>query len=119
MLSIGDNTSVALLELLPDRDELFRTLDFFQQQAQCCSLAHVPDEVTRKEVERFLSDAEADALKAPDVLGLIFATLAAGMQMGVHDRGGSRWMQGAMEVSHQGSECYCKRQRRTCGAHVN
>lgn len=108
MLSIGDNTSAALLELLPDRDELFQTLDIFEQQAQSCSFPHVPDEVTRKEVERFLNDAEANALKAPDMLGLIFATLAAGMQMGVHDRSGGMWVQGAMEASHQRSECYRK-----------
>lgn len=108
MLSIGNNTSAALLELLPDRAELFQTLDIFEHQAQSCSFPHVPDEVTRKEVERFLNDAEANALKAPDMLGLIFATLAAGMQMGVHDRSGGMWVQGAMEASHQQSECYCK-----------
>jgi len=107
---IDDNSTSALLKLLPeDRKELFDCLDIFSKRAQSCSFPHMPDEVTKKEVSRFLEDVEnnpANAENHADMLALILATLATGMQMGVHDRSGGRWVEGAMEASHRRSECY-------------
>lgn len=107
----GDNSTIALLELLPgDRQELFDCLDLFSRRAQSCSFPHMPDEVTKKEVARFLEEVEnnpATADSHSDMLALILATLATGMQMGVHDRSGGQWIEGAMEDSQKRSECYC------------
>ncbi|KXL49340.1 hypothetical protein M433DRAFT_64551 [Acidomyces richmondensis BFW] len=66
----------------------------FQERAQACSFPHMPDEVTRKEVERFLSDAEENAKAYPDMLAFIFAALATGLQLGECDRNSGPWAPG-------------------------
>lgn len=106
MISVGDNTAAALTSILPSDEEIFQYLELFKKRAQSCSFPHVPDEVTKKEVERFLEDRENNAMKAPDMLGLIFATLAVGMQIGVFDRNGQSWLRAPIEASHRQSECY-------------
>jgi len=100
MIPIGDNTPAALLELLPSDEEIFQHLEHFKRRAQSCSFPHVPDEVTKKEVERFLADRKVNANKAPDMLALIFAALAVGMQIGVYDRNGCQWLEASMAESH-------------------
>jgi hypothetical protein len=109
-LRSGDNTSGALLQLLPhDRQDLFDWLEIFSARAQSCSFPHMPDEVSKKEVGRFLDEVESNPASADnnsDMLALIFATIATGMQMGVHDRSGRRWVRGAMKASLSESECY-------------
>lgn len=104
----GDTSAAALVTLLPPDEEIFQHLDLFRRRAQSCSFPHVPDEMTKKEVERFLEDKESNAFKAPDMLGLIFATLAVGMQIGVYDRNECQWLGAPMESSHARSECYRK-----------
>ena len=84
-------TTSQLLQLLPDQDDLFACLDLFQRRAQACSFPHMPEEVTKREVERFLADRERNANLFPDMLALIFATLATGLQMGQYDRNGGTW----------------------------
>lgn len=84
-------TTSQLLQLLPDQDDLFACLDLFQHRAQACSFPHMPEEVTKREVERFLADRERNANLFPDMLALIFATLATGLQMGQYDRNGGTW----------------------------
>ncbi|KAK6433053.1 hypothetical protein LTR95_010768, partial [Oleoguttula sp. CCFEE 5521] len=109
MMRVGDNTTAALLVLLPPREEVFECLDFFSKQAQSCSFPHMPDEVTKKEVGRFLDEAGEDPARMENnsnMLALIFATLATGMQMGVHDRSGEQWIEGAVEDAAQRSDCY-------------
>ncbi|GAB7365100.1 hypothetical protein MBLNU230_g6190t1 [Neophaeotheca triangularis] len=103
---LASGTIEALVGCLPEREELFDALESFYKRGQCCSFPHVPDEVTKKEVERFLSDAEANAQKFPDMLALVFATLATGMQMGVWDRSGGCWVQGEREKATQKSDVY-------------
>lgn len=87
-----------LWTLLPDRKELFACLDLFHSKAQSCSFPHVPDEVTKREVERFLNDPE-NAHNYPDMLALIFATIATGLQMGQYDRNGGQWKKESVETT--------------------
>ena len=108
MVPIGDNTPAALLELLPPDEEIFQHLEHFKQRAQSCSFPHVPDEVTKKEVERFLADRKSNANKAPDMLALIFAALAVGMQIGVYDRNGRQWLEASMAESHIAGKAWRK-----------
>ena len=63
---------------------------------------------TKKEVERFLADRVNNATKAPDMLALIFAALAVGMQIGVFDRSDSRWLEAAMAESHENGKAWRK-----------
>ncbi|KAK5140897.1 hypothetical protein LTR04_002807, partial [Oleoguttula sp. CCFEE 6159] len=96
----------ALLNCLPPRDELFGYLDAFQRRAQSCSFPHTPDKITRKEVERFLDDAEKNAFAHPDMLALIFAALAEGLQNGVYDKNGGKWVEGAMQTEADRGDMY-------------
>jgi len=102
----GKNATAGLIQCLPERDELFEILDLFQRRGQSCSFPHTPDEVTKKEVERFLADIESNSQKHPDMLALIFATLATGLQMGQWDRSGGRWVADAMAKTTQRADVY-------------
>lgn len=108
MIPIGDNTPAALLELLPSDEEIFQHFEHFKRRAQSCSFPHVPDEITKKEVERFLADRKSNANKAPDMLALIFAALAVGMQIGVYDRNGCQWLKASMAESHLAGKAWRK-----------
>lgn len=108
MVSVGDNSAAALTDLLPSDDEVFRHLDQFQQRAQSCSFPHVPDEVTKKEVERFLADRRNNATKAPDMLALIFAALAVGIQIGVDGHDGRQWLEASTPGLHNKGEAWRK-----------
>ncbi|KAI9830528.1 MAG: hypothetical protein M1819_005486 [Sarea resinae] len=59
-----------------------------------------------KEIDRFLSDTEGNAFKHADMLALIFAALALGLQNGVFDRNGGQWVQGAMESELSKGDVY-------------
>ena len=87
----GCSTISSLLAILPHPNELFYILETFQRRAQACSFPHTPDELTRKEVQRFLENRERNADLFPDMLALLFATLASGLQMGLFERSGGRW----------------------------
>jgi len=114
MVSVGDNTLPALADLLPSNDMIFQTFRLFQERAQSCFFPHVPNEVTEKEVERFLEDKKNNAYKAPDMLSLIFATLAVGMQIGAFHRNGGQWLGASMADLQQEGEVYRKAHTR-CG----
>lgn len=75
-------------------------LGAFQRRGQTCSFPYLPDEVTEHEVHRFLSGVKENAEQHPEVLALLFATLAQGIQNGVYDKYGGAWHAGMME-----SEC--------------
>lgn len=96
VVPVGDNSAAALTALLPSHEEIFDHLEHFKRRAQSCSFPHIPDEVTTKEVERFLADQNNNANKAPDMLALIFAALAVGMQRGVFERCSDQWYKGTM-----------------------
>ncbi|KAK3725936.1 hypothetical protein LTR37_000084 [Vermiconidia calcicola] len=105
------STTSSLLQLLPERRELFECLELFQRRAQSCSFPNTPDEVTRKGVEQFLSDGERNAELYPDMLALIFATLATGLQMGQYDRSGGQWLEGAVDQTRKRSDVYSELRR--------
>lgn len=104
----GSSASSSLITVLPPREELLSILDSFQKRAQASSFPHTPDDVTKKEIERFLADTEGNAAKFPDMLALIFITLATGLQMGQYDRSGGRWIAGAVEATRKQSDVYRK-----------
>jgi hypothetical protein len=84
MVSVGDNSAAALTDLLPPDEEIFQHL------------------------EHFHADRKNNAEKAPDMLGLIFAALAVGMQIGVFDQNGCQWHQPSMAISHSKGEAWRK-----------
>ncbi|KAK5110524.1 hypothetical protein LTR62_005716 [Meristemomyces frigidus] len=102
----GGNASMALVNMLRAEKDLPDILDAFQQRAQSCSFPHTPEEMTKKEVQRFLDDAESNATGHPDMLALIFMTLATGLQMGEWDRSGGAWVQGSMSETRQRADVY-------------
>jgi hypothetical protein len=69
-----------LLQCLPSLEQLYGYLDSFSQRAQGFAFPYVPEDLTRKEVEHFLENAQENAEKVPDLLALIFAALALGVQ---------------------------------------
>lgn len=102
----GEGASLALAQCLPPREDLLEILELFQRRGQCCSFPHAPDELTKREVERFMDDLEGNAQKYPDMLALIFATLATGLQMGQWDRSGGQWVAGAMATTMKQADVY-------------
>ncbi|KAI7353553.1 hypothetical protein KC354_g11466 [Hortaea werneckii] len=102
----GESANAALVGVLPKQEELFRILDLFQRRGQSSSFPHTPDEVTKREVQRFLDDAEGNAQKYPDMLALIFATLAMGLQLGQWDRDDGQWVEGAMAGTTRTADIY-------------
>jgi hypothetical protein len=53
-----------------------------------------------------LQDKETNASKAPDMLGLIFATLAVGMQIGVFDGNGACRFEASVANAQSKGEVY-------------
>lgn len=107
----GRSTIAGLVAILPDSDVLFSCLDSFQRRAQSCSFPHTPDEVTRKEVQRFLEHKENNAQRHPDMLALVFATVATGMQMGQYDRSGNCWKREDLERTRRTSDAFSELKR--------
>lgn len=102
----ADGLGHAPVHCLPPREEIFAYLDAFQKRAQSCSFPHTPEEITRKEIERFLSKTHENAVKHPAMLALIFAALAQGLQNGVYDKSGGQWVAGAMEAEAWKGDMY-------------
>jgi hypothetical protein len=95
-----------LLQCLPPRDELYHYLASFSEKARGFAFPYVPEDLTQKEVERFLENAEENADKVPDLLALIFAALALGAQL---DTFGSRPAEtGIAQTSSRKGEIFCK-----------
>ncbi|KAF2469104.1 uncharacterized protein BDR25DRAFT_289297 [Lindgomyces ingoldianus] len=95
-----------LLQCLPEPVELSAYLDSFQDRVQICAFPHVPVEVTKSEVDRFLGDARTNVQICPDMLALLFATLALGAQHCVWDKYGGKWVAGAMEKELKNGDVY-------------
>jgi hypothetical protein len=89
--SLAQHGIPALLQCLPSSIELYEYLEAFHKRSQNCSFPYNPDQVTRTEVERFLSDPGNNATLAPDMLALLFAALAQATQIGAHDKCNGQW----------------------------
>lgn len=85
-----------LISLLPKKDELFTCLQSFEARVNLSSFPHVPFEITRSEMERFLSDVDRNASVCPDMLALLFAALALGGQHSVWEKAGRQWKTNAV-----------------------
>jgi hypothetical protein len=77
------SASEMTLRLLKDHDLVYTYLVTFQTHAHSCYFPDLPNDGSLSEFQRFLADAEANAIKHPDMLAVIFATMAAGLQVGV------------------------------------
>ena len=92
--------------LPPTTEELLDYLSFFEKRVNICSFPHVPIEITRSEVERFLSDARKNAQMYPDMLALLFAAIALGAQHSVWDKSGEQWNTDVMHVEMRKGDVY-------------
>lgn len=70
-----------LLQILQPHEDLFAFIDSFTRMGQGFVFPYLPEELTKKEVQHFLQDAEQNANKHPDYLALIFAASALGEQL--------------------------------------
>ncbi|KAF2822635.1 hypothetical protein CC86DRAFT_80889 [Ophiobolus disseminans] len=95
-----------LLKCLPQRADLFKSLSAFETRVNICSFPHIPFEITKAEVERFLDDAKKNAQMCPDMLALLFAAMALGGQHSVWDRSEGRWDRKAMEGEAKKGDVY-------------
>ncbi|KAI4279492.1 MAG: hypothetical protein LQ337_000193 [Flavoplaca oasis] len=91
--------TAALIHLLPkDQQKISFYINAFQRRAQSCVFPNLPDQWTEIEVQRFLSNVKENSDQHPDMLALVFATLAQGVQNGVYDKYGGAWHGGVMET---------------------
>ncbi|KAL8727538.1 MAG: hypothetical protein Q9181_005675 [Wetmoreana brouardii] len=91
--------AAAVAEMLPkDEQEIYFYLNAFQRRAQSYMFPHLPIECTESEVQRFLRNVKENSEQHPDMLALLFATLAQGIQNGVYDKYGGAWHAGTMEL---------------------
>lgn len=105
--SAKDETE-GLVKLLPSNAEIHGYLTSFQRRAQSCSFPHLPDECTEAGIQRFLSNVEHNAAVNPNMLALLFTTLAQGLQDGVYDRNGEKWIAGSVGVESQKGDVYSR-----------
>lgn len=98
-----------LLDCLPPEDELLSYLDAFQKRVHVSFFPHIPTEITKSEIERFLHDPTKNTEKCPDMLALLFAALALGSQHCVWDKCGGRWVAGAMEEESKRGNLWSER----------
>ena len=96
-LGLAKQETSGLVKLLPSREDIHFYLEAFRRRSHACSFPHVPEECTEPEVQRFLDDVEHNAAAHPNALALLFATLAQGLQDGIYDRSGQKWIVGAVE----------------------
>ena len=95
-----------LLDILPSRKELMEYLAAFEKRARVCAFPHLPVELTKSEIERFLADAVRNARMCPDMLALIFAAIALGAQHSVWDKAGGKWRAEVIDAEAQRGNVY-------------
>ncbi|KAF2727485.1 hypothetical protein EJ04DRAFT_136883 [Polyplosphaeria fusca] len=95
----------ALLGCLPPRKELEVYVEAFEKRVAVFAFPHVPVQIKKDEVERYLSDPK-NAEAYPDILGLLFAALALGSQHSVWDRSGGSWVAGEMAKELKKGDVY-------------
>lgn len=93
---------------LPEDKVVYDYLDAFQRRAPVCAFPHVPDEITKEETSRFLSDRLGNSQKSPDMLALIFASMCIGALNGTYDRCGSSWAPGATNAELSKGDVWSK-----------
>lgn len=66
----------------------------------------MPEQCSESEVQRFLDNVEQNATLHPNMLALLFATIAQGLQDGVFDRNGGKWIAGSVEAETKKGDVY-------------
>ena len=105
-LGSAKHETSSLTKLLPSREDIHLYLHAFQRRSLSSSFPHVPEECTEPEVQRFLDNVEHNAAAHPNTLALLFATLAQGLQDGIYDRDGQKWIVGAVESELMKGDVY-------------
>ena len=102
--------SLVKLPMLNNRDYLSSCLDHFQRRAHACSFPQTSSDLPlpKRDIDRFLEDPEHNATGSPDMLALLFAMIATGLQVGQYDRSGGEWVAGDVEASLLESDVYSK-----------
>lgn len=103
--SAREGTS-GLVDLLPSKEDIYFYLSSFRRRAQLSSFPHVPEQCSESEVQRFLDNVEQNATLHPNMLALLFATIAQGLQDGVFDRNGGKWIAGSVEAETKKGDVY-------------
>ena len=86
-----------LYECLQPWQETVSYLDTYAARAELFPWPHLAQDVNKEVVERFVANFEHNATSFPDMLALIFAALATGLQRGIQDRSGQEWIPKAVE----------------------
>lgn len=98
---LWSNETISPVNEIPLEGVISSCLQSCQDRAQAFSFPHVSASCTPAVVKGFLDNIEHNAQTEPDMLALLFATLAHGMQNGVYDRCGQTWIAGAVENSYR------------------
>ncbi|KAI1685066.1 RNB domain containing protein [Pyrenophora tritici-repentis] len=91
-----------LLGCLPAKDDMLRYLSAFEKQV--CT--QIPVEITKTEVERFLSRAKENSQQCPAMLGLLLAVIALGAQHSVWGRNSESWDADVMRAETRAGNVY-------------
>ena len=94
--------------LLKDHELVYTYLAMFQHRAHSAYFPNMPNESSRSEFERFLVEAEANAVKFPDMLAVIFATMAVGLQVSLWNDSDGRWEADAVYKARMCGDVYGK-----------
>lgn len=89
-------------------EETAALLDALSARAESYPWPHLPQEVNKAEVSRFLDDFEHNATTYPDMLALVFAALATVTRRGVYDKNGDQWVPGLVEASSKKGDLFGK-----------
>ncbi|KAJ4399986.1 hypothetical protein N0V91_009059 [Didymella pomorum] len=95
-----------LLDILPPRKELQDYLAAFEKRVYVCAFPHLPVELTKNEIDRFLDDPERNARMCPEMLALIFAAIALGAQHSVWDQCAGSWKAEVVDAEAQRGNVY-------------
>lgn len=94
-----------LLSCLPSRDELLGYLQIFESRGSSSSFPHAPVELTKDEVEHFLSDSR-NAHLCPDMLALLFAVISLGAQYSTWNKAGGKWNADIIEAELRNGDVF-------------
>lgn len=95
-----------LLNILPCHREIMEYLAAFEKRVYVCAFPHLPVELSKIEIERFLADPARNARLCPDMLALIFAAIALGAQHSVWDKAGEQWRAELIDAESQRGNVY-------------
>ena len=97
----------SLVALLPPSESLFACVNRFSQRAQSCYLPRTHEfPITKQEIEHLLSNSRRNACSCPSALALLFAMLAAELQVCQYHMSG----ESSLQAPRRRSDAYGKPQ---------